>query len=1090
MTLMRELVQFYKTFLSHRKLDEFDGRILCRYQITDKEFLILENLLKNVTLVNPDNLKTIIAPLFVLYTSESWRRNFSGAHWTWITVLKNLDQGDLRNIRYKYVKKGFRFLKRKLRETENGTRYLGSIAIESGIPTQILENEQNNLTVVIKDIFKSLENAISNEAPIDLVKNIALNKLPVTYHNDRFFLLLYDFSKALQSLSIKYKLEDQNNPMAYLDQNHPDWKNSLPIVINQQNKKFFNTLLSDVAEISRTINNKLKVNYFLKNNGVSNSLHFNINLKKGVYLPEVLGVTQEDFDQLPNRFILVKSQDDNIIHIGYFDKVGNGEKFRVEKLANNDVAVSFKEDVFYYLSDFDDDIKIELNLNTIDFKNNDAPLIFINDNNQWKLKAVGSSKLIECTYKVLCISDNIMPKGKELSFNVSNYKLFELNHEVDIKNNDGSIFRVNFSQTLDCNRFELLRRNSGLRFAENENNSIFIGIPYLLKYNSYGRFLRRYSLDDLQVLVNNVWMSASNLYSICGRVKVRLCLNDITEFSSWINILPDDFEFNIQQNKRKIILNNLPLNTSIVLENKNFEINNSSLTYFKNIPGFTRLSLQDKSSDKPIIIKIPLPVQGSFFTKQGKLLDNKSNISINQLKGLRLCVANLTNKNTNKIVHIKLQKSGIASTKKYLIEPYGNKEISLLNLKDELLRLFSIENSPDSIITLDSENQSLIIRKYSSAPYFCGDSKAYKFPINNPKVNIFRLDQDFSIENVKELGVNQETQLIENEPNEGVYFVFSPDESENYFRPIALIKNIRSVDFDNVVNFNDWSFSEISKINDVNDFQRGYHLRRKAIKQRLKTIAYDYSNKEWSNNIIPLSEYFKSSSLTLSSLDIFKHAAYSDTVLASLFFHLDNDFIYQFSNEFSVVWRKIAISKWKKSFNAYKIYYSEILGNNKMLIDAVINQKIQLLEALGLGNVKAILCKENKSISDAILNIMLPNSLNNLRLRHASNTWYNEINDEVSNWFKQCKLKKKIDPALLNRLNSGNRFEYSIKYFPIVLAYASVHNINLDNLETPLLRFEILKIRTFDLEWYNTIYDWFQSYFYAQQQVQNRQQLQ
>jgi hypothetical protein len=1079
---MKELVQFYKTFLSDRQLDKFDGRILCRYQMSDNEFLELEGLLKNVELVNSDYLKSIIAPLFVLYTSESWRRNFSGAHWTWITVLNNLNQGDLRNIRYKYVKKGFRFLKRELRETENGTRYLGSIAIESGIPIQILENEQNNLTGVIKNIFESIENAISNKDPIDLVENIALNRLPKTYHNDRFFLLLYDFSKALQSLSIKYKLEDQNNPMAYLDQNHADWKNELPIVINQQNKNFFNTLLSDVAEITRTINNKLNVNYFLKNDNGTNSLHFNVTLKKGVYLPEVLGVTQEDFKQLPNRFILVKNQGDDIKHIGYFDKIGNGEKFRVENLANNDVAVSFNEDTFYYLSDFEDDIKIELKLNTVDFKNNDTPLIFINDKNQWKLRAVGSSKLIESTYKVLCVKDSVISQGIELPFNVPTYKLFELNKEVSITNNDGSVFKIKFSQTLDCNRFELLRINTGLKFAENENNSIFVGFPHLLKYNSNGRYLGRFHTGDLQVFINNIWEPINNALSICGRVKVRLCLNGVTDFSSWINVLPTNFEFNIQQSKRELTLNNLPLNSSIIVDNKNFQINNNTLTYFDNIPGFTKLTLQSENSDKPIIIKIPLPVQGSFFTKQGELLANKSNLSVNQLKGLRLCIFNLSKKGANKTVQIKLQKSGITSSKKYFIEAYGSKEISLLNLQDELVRLFSIENSPDSIITLESDNQSLLIRKYSSAPYFCDDNKGYKFPVNNIKVNIFRLDQDFLVEKIKEIFINQKTQLLDNEPNEGLYFVFSPDESENYFKPIALIKNVESVNFDDNTNFDDWSFSEISKINDVNDSKRGYQLRKRAIKQRLKTIAYDYSNEEWSNNIIPLSEYFKKSSLTLSSLDIFKHAAYSDTVLASLFFYLDNDFIYQFSNEFSVVWRKIAISKWKKSFDAYKKYFSEMLGNDPLLIESFINQKIELLEAFDLKNVKSILNNENVAINGAILNAWLPDELNSLRIRHANNTWYNEINDIVDTWFKQCNLKKKIDQSLLDRLNSGNRFEYSIKYFPIVLAYASVHNINLDNLEDPILKYEILKIRTFDPLWYNTIYDWFQSYFYAQQQ--------
>jgi hypothetical protein len=162
-----------------------------------------------------------------------------------------------------------------------------------------------------------------------------------------------------------------------------------------------------------------------------------------------------------------------------------------------------------------------------------------------------------------------------------------------------------------------------------------------------------------------------------------------------------------------------------------------------------------------------------------------------------------------------------------------------------------------------------------------------------------------------------------------------------------------------------------------------------------------------------------------------------------------------------------------------------MLGNNALLIESLINQKIELLEAFDLKNVKSILNNENVVINGAILNAWLPDELNSLRIRHANNTWYNEINENIATWFKQCNLQDNIDQSLLDILNYGNRFEYSIKYFPIVLAYASVHNINLDNLENPILKYEVLKIRAFDPEWYNTIYDWFQSYFYAQQQLQN-----
>ncbi len=1093
---MQELVQYYKEFLKSRNLEKFDGRILCRYQMTEEEFLRLENLLKSVNLGNTDKVKTIIAPLFVLYASESWRRNFSGNLWTWTTVLTNLGQGDLANIRHKYVEKGFRFLQRELRITHNQTRFLGSIAIESGIPVQILENQGNNLRSVIEEVFKSLEDAITNLNPIDLVQEIAKRKLPNTYHNDSFFLLLYDFASALQKLSRKYHLDEQQNPMEYLDQNHPHWNNELPIVVNQQNSTFFNVLLSDVAEITRTINNKLKINYFLRTTNEVNALYFNISLKSGVYSPEVLGITESEFNQLPNRFVLMKNQGESSSHLGYFDKVGNGEKFRVENLSNHNVPVSFHDDTFYYLSDFENDVKIDLNLNVIDFKNNDAPLLFLNEHNKWKLKAVGSSKIKESTYRVLTSTDSVITNGNHLPFNLSTYKLLEFTQETSITNNDGSIFYTKFSQTQDCNRFDWLRINRSLKFAENENKSVFIGFPHLLKYNSHGQFLGRYDTNELQVFLDENWIPINDAPRICGRVKIRLCIDGITEFSSWINSLPKDFEFIIQQGRKTIVLNNLPPKTSIILENQHFEINDHMLLYTGNSKQaeFTKLLLKSEVVNKPIVITMPLPIQGSFFTKQGVLLENRAELTMNQLKGVRLSLFNLEDKQVHKSVLINLQNSNKLIQKTYLLAPYSSKEIPLLNLKNELVSLFSMENSQDSEIAIESDNQFLVLKKYNSKPIFSQEANTYKFPENNSKVNIFRLDQDFSVQQVQELSINSETQQLEKEPDEGLYFVFSPDESENYFRPIALIKNVVSVDFDDDTDFSDWNFSQIAKVNDSNDFKRGYQLRRKAIKQRLKSIAHDFSHDEWKNNLIPLSEYFKQSSLTLSSLDLFKHAASSDTVLASLFFHLDNDFIHQFSNEFSVVWRKIAISKWQKSFEAYKQYFTHLLGDNQLLVDSVISQKIELLDAFDLGNVKAILSQELQIISVDILKIMLPGLLNDLRLRHVDNNWYNQTKKEVSSWFVQCNLPMKLDTELLELLNRGHQFEYCIKFFPIVLAYASVHNINLNNLEDANLKYEVLKMRAFDPEWYNTIYDYFQSYFYAQEQaqlsVQNHQQLQ
>ena len=1076
---MQEFIQFYKAFLSNREIKEFDGRILCRYQMSDQEFVQLEGLLQKVNLSDQKNIKTIIAPLLVLYTSESWRRNFTGAHWSWTVVLQSLNQGNLNNLRYKYLEKGFSFLKRDLRITETGIRYLGSIAIESGIPVHILQNQNNGLKSVIESVYKKLENSVSNINPIDLVKNIAGNRLPETYHNDRFFLLILDFSSSLLALNRKYSLENHQNPMSFLNQTHPEWKDELPIVLTGENESFFNTLLSDVAEITRTIQNKLKVNYFLKSNNDIYSLHYNVKLKSGIYSHEVLGINTEQFSLLPNRFILAKNQGDSIVHLGYFDKVGNGQKFRIENLSGNTLAVSFIEDVDYFLTDFEDNLKVNLNLNVIDFKNNVAPLVFVPDNESLKLKAVGSSKFKECTYKVIIPKESVIGSGDVLKFNDENHQLFEVNKNVCITNQDECKFEISFSETSDCNRFEWYRTTDAIGFYENENKLIFIGCPDLLKYNNKGSFLRRYNSNDLEVYINKKWSSIDNHF--CGRVKVRLIVNGITEFSSWVNLLPENFAFNYKQSSKKIVLENLSTNVDIEVENKDFKITSNTLSYQENDKGFTKLRLKSHVLDKPVAIKLPLPVPETYFSKQGEVLDKNSNISINQLKGIKLCWLNLSNRKVKRTISIVLHARNIRVYKKYFVSPFCSRDVSLISLRDELVSMFAVDNLSDTIINVRSDDQIINVKKYQSAPYFNQEVKSYKFPVNNRKVQAFRLDQDFKESGVIDIKVDEEGYL-ETEPIEGLWFLYSPDESENYFRPVALYKKFQAVDFDENTDFSDWDFKDISKIHNKEDGQKGYEIRRKAIKQRLKKVAYDFSHPEWENNLIPLSEYFKNTDMTLSSLELWKHGEHSDAVKASMFFFLDQDFIYQMSNEFSIVWRRIAISKWQKSFNAFKSYYTQIFGDNKNLITTIIDQKLQLLENFELEGVKSILLGQTEEVSSPLLLAILPNELNALRLRHVDQNWFDSINNRVSGWFRQCQLNTELDSALLNLLNAGNQFEYSIKYFPVVLAYASVYRVNLEDLETATVKYEVLKIREFDLDWYKQSYSIFQAYFYTQQQ--------
>jgi hypothetical protein len=79
-------------FLSRRGLASADGRPLYAYRCTSEEQLGLQKVLERTAFedLSRDQL-TSMAPLFVLYASDWWRRFHVGGSWKWESILNSID---------------------------------------------------------------------------------------------------------------------------------------------------------------------------------------------------------------------------------------------------------------------------------------------------------------------------------------------------------------------------------------------------------------------------------------------------------------------------------------------------------------------------------------------------------------------------------------------------------------------------------------------------------------------------------------------------------------------------------------------------------------------------------------------------------------------------------------------------------------------------------------------------------------------------------------------------------------------------------------------------------------------------------------
>jgi len=228
------LAKWLSTFLDHRGLSGPDRRMLYGYNVSDAEFESLESVMALACLASSFTVlvtrNPVFPPLFVLFASEWWKREYDGGAWDWDPIIERLSGSDTEvapHVRSECVTVGLQYWGHQ--PLAEGKRFLGAVVAHGGMPMRLLAQGSGKLPGLLAQVIKFADRyQWSRQQIVDGVQERFV-LLPKAYQRPEIASLLAEISETVLHLKQEYKLGGVTDPIAYLDQNAANWKQRFPI---------------------------------------------------------------------------------------------------------------------------------------------------------------------------------------------------------------------------------------------------------------------------------------------------------------------------------------------------------------------------------------------------------------------------------------------------------------------------------------------------------------------------------------------------------------------------------------------------------------------------------------------------------------------------------------------------------------------------------------------------------------------------------------------------------------------------------------------------------------------------------------------
>jgi hypothetical protein len=256
--------------------------------------------------------------------------------------------------------------------------------------------------------------------------------------------------------------------------------------------------------------------------------------------------------------------------------------------------------------------------------------------------------------------------------------------------------------------------------------------------------------------------------------------------------------------------------------------------------------------------------------------------------------------------------------------------------------------------------------------------------------------------------------------------------------------------------------------------------RQEAVKRILRQMGWDFSHSGWSY----LQELWKHCQhLPLSSFDVWAIAVSEPQVLAALVLQMDTGFIDKLNAELPVFWELLPLADWLAVYSAYQQYLQQAMeeADLKDFMTARIDKITAACPSLDV--VAKILKLSLCGIQDQDLQIrfmppeqfmqMLGEQRQDLDRRQADSDWPTVLKPELLSAWQQLKRNQQFGLNLEN-VSEHHRVVVSL---PILLAVQCADAITLNmDLKNATAIFKLNCLKTFDEDWFNTVFKWALAY--------------
>ena len=1080
-------------FLESRGLKFPDSRPLYQYRLTDNEYVALRNLIKywhemfgveHIAFKNDSRWDAA----FILYASEWWRREYNG-DWGWhgLFLSVNIDSHQMTNLqKQQLTKTGFQYWGRTI-SVGTTTKYLASIALEGGLPLQMLASTVNT-TWLTQVLQKAVENAlmVNNFETKRFVTNyLQAHSVSQMFKTESIYITLTDMVHVAVALIQKYQLYNQDNPSVYLDNINANWREEFPLPLGDG---------AGANIINRIIGIKMPSNIehpfqYVRILDENNHLVLNFEFKSPVKIDTLFPNGQE---LPPVLDTVLVSDEGDIIKLGKAISLKSQEKICLrmptmhyslkDKAAKKGYSLQFKHlsTIFYPEN------------NSICSGIDDEPWGFINADGIWTLAGVASFKTKADTIRILYPNNLKYSDTNESIEYISsdeNKTLIQATGNVILRDEDSRyVIETHIPNILQEDFFF----TGDVLSYQSNYSEVYIGIPSLNCLNKETGY--KSAISNKLLIARPVystetpWAPLTNV--MVGYYEVRLCdENGAVKFRKRCFLLPPNFSIQthpIDAMSGEIRVSNIGLSTPICHKGTIIRDNDNNfrvLCSAENTPlAYVPILLTWPTVQKALEIMVPFPAMGALLVNQDGLICRTPNLCLNDLYGYRVLM-----QAENFIIRMYLADQ---TELRYKYKIANQTKFALIDYFEPIKALFSITTNLDSQVKLTIGNDhcsplSMTISRYEMA--LERDNTLGSVSLTDTNLASLTLERINNI-HLKAMRISIPEQahidLESNFINAGTHtgkwlfhpekrvaepwLIYSAENSSVQFRPLILVGEKEKSQSGNM------SLCALSQAAVLSD----YALRIKEIKSALSKMAVDFGHESW-GYIQSLWENTKH--LPLSCLDVWSLSATDHHVLVALTIQLDSGFLLKLNSDFPVFWELIPLSCWMKVFSKYRLY----LENNDVKdneIRDLINSKLKRLSYVfdNSGVMAAILNSKMFGFESdinplAILN-MIYREKQNLLIRHADDTWPNFLKEEIlGQWLKlDSSIRQNFEPALaIENLLDHQR---ALVLLPVIIAAHFVQ----DNQETPLEdlnAFKCKRIKSFDEQWFSSVFGFSLMYF-------------